>query len=205
MEELNQIAKAVPKEAWAQLSKTACETFEKIIFPVTATTEGVGRLIQNKFDQLSIEQKIIAAKCLQEADQKVKSKDQKKNVVIKPLVVYEAIENVDQQTDETIRTLWSNLLANEFTEGRVHPEIAKLLSKLTTEDALLLVEIAKKDEVSAPSLVLKMLASKVTLGLMHEKKTFNHIHLENLGLIQDLENIWCLTTAGRELLSCVSD
>lgn len=205
MEEINQIAKSVPKEAWTQIAKTVCETFEKLILPLTSTTEGVGRLIQNKFDTLSIEQKIIAAKCLQEAEEKTRLKNKKRNVVIKPAVVYEALENADQQTDETIRTLWSNLLANEFTEGTVHPEIAKLLTKITTQDAILLVKIAKKDSISVPAMVLKLLASKVTLGLMNEKKSFNHIHLENIGLIQNLENIWCLTTAGREFMTCVSD
>lgn len=205
MEELNQIAKSVPKEAWSQLAKTACETFEKLILPVTATTEGVGRLIQNKFNQLSDEQKVIATKCMQEAESKTRLRVQKRNVVVKPAVVYEALDNTDNQTDETIRTLWSNLLANEFAGGSVHPEIAKLLSKLTTQDAILLVKIAEKDTVSVPAMVFKLLASKVTLGLMNEKKTFNHIHLENLGLIQNLENIWHLTTTGRELLNCVRD
>jgi hypothetical protein len=74
MEELNQIAKSVPKEAWLQMAKTTCETFEKLILPLTATTECVGRLIQNKFNKLSIEQQLIAAKCIQEAEEKTKFK-----------------------------------------------------------------------------------------------------------------------------------
>ena len=206
MDELNQIAKSVPKESWTQVTKTACETFEKLILPITATTEGVGRLIQDKFEQLSETQKILAAKCLQEAHEKSYSNIKKQKTIIKPVVVYEALENTDNQTDETIRSLWSNLLANEFTDGSVHPEIAKLLSRLTTQDALLLVRIAKNDSVSVPALLLKLMASTVTLGLMDEKKTFSHIHLEKIGLIQHFEKkLWCLTTAGKELLKCVSD
>lgn len=203
MEELNQMVKSVPKEALSQLAKTTCEIFEKLILPLTATTEGVGRLIQNKFNKLSIEQQIIAAKCIQEA--KEKTKYNRPNVIVKPTVVYEALDCADQQTDETIRTLWSNLLAKEFAEGSVHPEIAKLLAKITTQDAILLAKITEEDSISVPVKVLKLLASKVTLGLMNEKKTFSHVHLENIGLIQNLEDIWCLTTAGREFMRCVSD
>jgi hypothetical protein len=205
MKELNEIVKSVPKEAWSQLAKTTCETFEKLILPLTATTEGVGRLIQNKFNKLSIEQQIIAAKCIQDAEEKTKFINKRPNVIVKPTVIYEALDCADQQTDETIRTLWSNLLAKEFAEGSIHPEIAKLLAKITTQDAILLVKIAEADSISVPAKVLKLLTSKVTLGLMNEKKTFSHVHLENIGLIHNLEDIWLLTTAGREFMKCVSD
>ncbi len=130
MEEINALAKSVSKEAWSQLAKTTCETFEKLIFPLTATTDGVGRLIQNKFNKLSVEQQIIAAKCIQETEEKIKLSNKKQGVIVKPAVVYEALESTDQQTDETMRSLWSNLLAKEFTEGSVHPEIAKILKKI---------------------------------------------------------------------------
>ncbi len=166
--------------------------------------QGVGRLIQNKFQKLSVEQQIIAAKCIQEAKEKARLKTKNPNTVVKPAVVYEAFDNTDQQTDETIRTLWSNLLANEFSEGNVHPEIAKLLSKITTQDAILLVKIEEETAGSSPALVIKMLA-KMALGFLNKKKTFNHIHLQNIGLIQHIDNVWSLTVVGREFLRCVSD
>jgi len=205
VEEINIIAKSVSKEAWSQLAKTTCETFEKLILPLTATTEGVGRLIQNKFNKLSVEQQIIAAKCIQETEEKIKLISRKQNVIVKPAVVYEALESTDQQTDETMRSLWSNLLAKEFTEGSVHPEIAKIFKKITAHDALLLLKISENNSTPIPIIVLKSLASKVTLGLLNEKKTFNHVHLERIGLIQEIEQIWCLTTAGKEFIKCVSD
>lgn len=205
MEELKAIAKNVPKEAWTQLTKTACDTFEKLIFPLTATTEGIGRLIQLRFNQLNDEQKIIAAKCLQEASEKISSPDKKPKTIIKPLVVYEALDNADNQTDETIRTLWANLLAKEFVEGSVHPEIAKKLTKITSQDAVLLFEISESESISIPIRVLKALASTWTLGLLNKGKTFNHVHLETLDLIHEIEKDWYLTTTGREFLRCVSD
>ncbi len=205
MNELESVAKALPKEAWNKLAKTACATFEKIIYPLTATTEGIGKLIQTKFKKLNVQQQIIAAKCIQETKEKIEHIKPNEHVPIKPLVVYEALENTDQQTDETIRSLWSNLLAKEFTEGSVHPEIAKLLSQITSQDALLLLSIAETDSDGIPILVLKALASKFSLGLTGVKKSFNHVHLEKLGLIQEVEFVWCLTTTGREFMRCVSD
>lgn len=202
------ITKALPKEAWNKLAATACESFEKLIYPLTATTEGIGRLIEQRFTRLADEQKIIAAKCLAEVSEKVASsrKQTSADVVVKPAVVYEALDNTDNQTDQTIRTLWANLLANEFLEGDVHPEIARLLSRITAKDALLLSKIAEEERSTLLGVkVLKALASKTTLGVFDEKKTFNHVHLEKLGLITRVENVWISTAAGEELMRCVSD
>lgn len=199
------VVKSVPKEAWTQLTTTACQTFEKIIYPLTATTEGIGRLIDVKFKKLEDEEKVIAAKCLQEAHEKVKNTKNKRkpNLVIKPVVVFESLKNTSNQTDETIRTLWANLLANEFIEGDVHPEIAKILGQITSADALLLLEIAKNDEQHLSIRVLKAIAETYTLS--RPDKTFSHVHLESLGLIHNVEKTWYTTVSGRELLRCVSD
>lgn len=208
MDDPTNIVKSIPKEAWGQLAHTACATFEKLIYPLTATTEGIGRLIELRFLKLEDEQKIIAAKCLEDAHRKIKDSlaGPSPYVIVKPSVVYEALENTDNQTDGTIRGLWANLLANEFLDGGVHPEIAKLLSRLTSSDAVLLLKVAQQDEATPLTIkVLKALASRTTLGLFNERKTFNHIHLEKLGLITELERVWILTTTGRELMRVVSD
>lgn len=205
MEDLGMIAMTVPKEAWSRLANTACETFEKLIYPLTATTEGIGRLIQIRFNRLNDEQKIIAAKCLQETNEKIKNIDPRSGIVIKPIVIYEALENTDQQTDETIRSLWSNLLAKEFTDGSVHPEIAKVLTKITSKDALLLLDVSDCESIAIPIRVLKALAATWTLGLLNKERTFNHVHLEKLELIHQVEKSWYLTTTGREFMRCVSD
>lgn len=208
MDDQANIIKSIPKEAWSQLAKTACLTFEKLIYPLTATTEGIGRLIELRFSKLEDEQKIIAAKCLDDAYRKIQeSKNRPKpDLIVKPGVVYEALANTDNQTDSTIRGLWSNLLANEFTDGSVHPEIAKMLSRLTSSDAVLLLKIAQQDQgIPLTIKVLKALASHTTLGLFNERKTFNHVHLAKLGLITELERAWILTITGRELMRVVSD
>jgi len=204
---LENMASNIPKEAWGKLVDTACETFVKIVYPLTATTEGIGRLIERRFNNLNDEQKIIASKCMEDASNKIKNS--KRNVVekrpIKPAVIYEALENSENQTDVTIRELWANLLANEFMEGNVHPEIAKILGKITSQDALLLASIAENDPQSFSIKVLKILMSTYSLGIFGDKKTFNHVHLEKLGLIAEIEKCWYLTVVGKEFIRCASD
>lgn len=205
---IDKIASNIPEKSWNKLVDTACDTFVKVIYPLTATTEGLGRLIERKFSQLNEEQKVIAAGCIQEASEKTSRFSHSKSnkvVAIKPLVIYEALESTDSQTDETMRELWSNLLATEFSEGSVHPEIAKILGKITAQDALLLANITQNEPQSVSIKVLKALMSSYTLGFFGDKKTFNHTHLENIGLIHEIEKSWYLTVAGKEFIRCVSD
>lgn len=205
MSEIEALAKLIPEQAMNQLAQTFCSTLEKVIYPITATTEGIGKLIEQRFKKLNYQQQIIAEKCFEEIEEKVKRITKSKHVVIKPTVVYEALDNTEQQTDMTMRALWSNLLAREFSEGTVHPEIAKLLSKVTSQDALLLHQIAQKETTLIPVLVLKAIASSFMAGLLNKKRSFNHVYLNKLGLIQEVEHTWRLTITGREFMRCVGD
>lgn len=73
---VSKVAQALPKEAWARIVDTACDTFVKCIYPLTAT-EGIGRLIEHKFNMLTGEQKVIASRCFRDAASKVAdTKDQ---------------------------------------------------------------------------------------------------------------------------------
>ena len=204
--EIEKIAGRIPEESWKKIVNTACEVFVKVIYPITATTEGIGRLIERKFNSLNEEQQVIASKCINDAANKISNfKSQNSKRPIKPEVVYEALDNSDKQTDETIRELWSNLLAKEFSQGDVHPEIARALSRITAQDALLLVKIAESETNPISIRVLKVLASGYTLGIFGDKKTFSHVHLESLGVIHEVEKNWFLTVKGRELIRSVSD
>lgn len=204
---MKDVTEIVPKEAWVKLAEKAGDVFVKILYPLTATTEGIGRLIEIKFNKLADEQKIIAAKLIEEVNEKINVIDVEQGEinVIKPSIIYVAFDNIDALTDETMRSLWANLLSKEFTDGDVHPEIAKILSNLTSKDAYLLLEIAKNHSIPLTVHVLKAMATRITLGVFAKRKTYNHTHLENLGLIEDVEKEWLLTTAGKELLHSVSD
>ena len=59
--------KEVPKEVWC----ATVDLINKLLYPVTATTVGVGKLIEHKFSTLNEIQKIIAKKTLEEASEKI--------------------------------------------------------------------------------------------------------------------------------------
>lgn len=67
-----------------------------------------------------------------------------------------------------------NLLTSQWNSG----ENQLKRGKITSKDALLLLKVSEHESISIPIRVLKSLGSTWTLGLLNEKRTFNHIHLE---------------------------
>jgi hypothetical protein len=199
MEEESNILKAIPKEVWG----AATDFIKQILYPITATTIGVGKLIEKKFKTLNEVQKIIAAQTLKEAVEKTKINDLT-DVVVKPQVIYSVLENSDHQIDETMRALWSNLAAREFSEGAVHPEIARLFSKLTLADITTISRI-HQEQGSTLSLLLNTLVSSATLNAINHPKSFNHVYLQSLGLIDSVSGKWFCTTTGKELIASISE
>ena len=70
MEASNSIIKNIPKEAWG----ASIDLINKLVFPVTAITVGVGKLIEQKFSTLNEVQKIIAEQTIKEAIKKFNKK-----------------------------------------------------------------------------------------------------------------------------------
>lgn len=199
----------MPEKAWNEMVITACSTFKQCIAPITATTTGVGRLIEAKFDKMVETEKIFASKCLIDATQKVEQSGRKRSGKQKAKVVLAAIEESASQSEEAIHHLWSNLLAQELIDGGVHPEIPKILARLSTEDAVLLAQIAEADKEKLPVKLLKSFTTSLpVVGILsksiQEKTTFSHKHLSNLGLVDKVEGLWLLTIVGREFIRCVS-
>lgn len=200
MSEKDDFAKGVPKEVWT----AATDVIKELLSPLTATTVGISKLIEQKFSTLNEVQKIIAEKTIKEAiikAEKAKVQDHS-NVVVKPQVIYIVLENADSQSDESIRDLWSNLTARELTEGSVHPEIARLFAKLTAPDLMILSNLYV-EQSSVVKFILKALASAYTLGILNDAKSFNHIYLKELGLIEDVSGKWFCTTKGKELVRSI--
>lgn len=202
MAEENEVIKSIPKEVWG----AAVDVINKLIYPVTATTVGIGKLIEQKFSTLNDVQKIIAEQTLKEATQKVKAQcnDDFTKVIVKPQVIYIVLENTDSQSDDFIRSLWVNITAREFSEGSVHPEIARLFSKLTAADLMVLSEYYAEHSSTA-KLLLKALASAYTLGLTRDPKSFNHVYLKELGLLEDVSGKFFCTTTGKEVMRCIGE
>lgn len=194
--------KDVPKEVWG----ATVEVVNKLIYPITATTVGVGKLIEQKFSTLNELQKIIAEQTLREATEKVskiKNPDFS-NVVVKPQVIYTVLENTDSQSDEFVRSLWANVTARELSEGSVHPEIVRLFSKITAPDLMVLSELHAASS-SITTLIFKALSSAYTLGISRDPKSFHHVYLSDLGLIADISGKWFITTKGKELMRCIGE
>jgi hypothetical protein len=208
---VGRLAKAIPATAWKRVVETACSTFEKVVAPITETTSGLGRLIQAKFNKLIDSEKVIVAKTAQEAAETVKNAGMSLNENFNHLILCKIIDHAQSQADPGIRKLWSNLLAREMTEGAVHPEIAEVLSRLTTKDALLLFEIARKEKGSGSTLlksVGQLTASFSLLGLTisfrSTKSTLSHVILERLDLVRNSDLGWRLSAFGLAVLEAVT-
>ncbi|MFT7007643.1 MAG: hypothetical protein ACJAXJ_002172 [Colwellia sp.] len=182
-----EFVKNIPKEVWG----VTVEVINKLIYPITATTVGVGKLIEQT---------------LREASEKISkaNKTNFTNVVVKPKVIYTVLDNTDNQSDDFIRSLWANVTARELSEGSVHPEIVRLFSKLTAPDLIVLSELNAQGS-SITKLLFKALSSAYTLGISRDPKSFHHVYLSDLGLIDEVSGKWFMTTKGKELMRCISD
>ncbi|WP_321533044.1 hypothetical protein [uncultured Desulfuromonas sp.] len=195
------IIKNIPKDVWT----AGTDIIKSIVSPVTATTTGIAKLIEQKFSTLNEVQKIYAEQTIKEAVAKVKSLQgpEFSNVVVKPQVLYTVLENTESQSDDSVRDLWSNLTARELSEGSVHPEIVRTLSRLTSPDLVVLSQLYA-EESSTAKLILRTLASAYTLGILSDPKSFHHVFLNELGLIERVSGKWFCTTKGKELIRSIS-
>ncbi|HBC3450950.1 TPA: hypothetical protein KDY51_004868 [Vibrio parahaemolyticus] len=200
--DINQLAEALPKEAITKITDLACTTFQKVTYPITATTAGVGLLIETKFEALNEMQKVLAAKALEKAKEKVEQTNCGTSESIKPQIYYIALECADTFVDGVQEEVWTNVLARETVLGEIHPEIARLLSRLTTADLLLLNDIAMNQDKSSFSRILATF-KKDKAALTTVRRSFNHFYLNELGLIVHQEDQWMTTYAGVELLCSI--
>lgn len=211
---VGKLAKAIPQKAWVQVVDTACSTFKSAIAPLTSLTSGVGRLIDAKFDRLVDAEKVLAAETMARATQKVLKSKKAPAGNAKASVVIAAIEASASETDSILRELWSNLLAQEIVDGKVHPEFPKILSRLSSHDAQVLAQIAEREKDK--SLALKRAVKKFTASISilgtsieflapGEDGSFTHEHLANVHLIRRRDGIWGLTLTGKAFIQSVSD
>jgi len=135
---IGEVAKSIPEESWKQLVDAACSTFKDLVAPITQTTAGLGRLIAAKFDSMEDVQRVYAADILRQANQRVEGRLTIEGVTPKANVVLPILEYGSNEPDDSIRSVWANLLAREMLNGKVHPEFPRLLSRISVADALAL-------------------------------------------------------------------
>jgi hypothetical protein len=190
---------------------TACNTVNKTLSPITETAHGIGRLIKAKFDRLIEVEQVMAAESISTATKKAERTGRLVNMP-RPQILLQVIESASSEIDGGVRELWSNLLAQEMLTQGVHPEVGRVLSRLSFEDAQLLVQIAEEKPTTATrlfseavTLALKVAPFGISISLGSDPKTFNHAHLQNLGLIGRYDGKWVLTVFGKGFIEAVTD
>jgi hypothetical protein len=207
---IGEVAKAIPEAGWRKAIDTACDTFSDLIAPVTKTTAGLGGLIQAKFDAMIDVQKVFAADVVQRARLKTQDLGHSQNPRPSARVLVQAIEEASIESDDNLRDIWANLIANEISGGDVHPEFPSTLSRLSAADALVLAEIAEKDEKTGTRALARQLSRTFGLSIgvtivTNEGSDAQHEHLERLALIARREGLWKLTHFGESFVNAVTE
>ena len=199
------IAKAIPPEAYKEVIDTACDTFKDLVAPVTATTRGVGELIQAKFDRLIGIEKAIAAQTIQNAKERARDPNlERASLSLLNIYFREGIH----QDEKPMQDLWSNVMAASFDGETIHPELCRILGKMTSQDTVYFIQVAQSHLGETIKTGLKYLSRSLPYigALMPEDKpTFYHEHLERLGLIKYMSSTYLLTETGRALHSAISN
>lgn len=218
---LGKAAHAIPPDAWRKVVDAALD----IVRPFTAFLGGTGRLVEQKFDRLTEAEKVSVAGIVEQARPRLaldaapgrRDRPEPNGKVLTGIIEGSAVE-----TDATIRGLWANLLANEITEGGVHPEFLGILKRMTHNDAVRLAELAK---LSARTLTLEQFVvglgkllqvaasidfadAAMALGKVRINRSdgFTDEHLQSLGLLRiEPKGGRHLTATAFAFLQAVSD
>jgi hypothetical protein len=205
---LGKVAKAIPAKSWNKLVDTACKTFTDVLAPVTASSVGVGKLIEVKFVCMSEIQKIYAAEAMEKARKKISSTGHNEKGNPKATVLLKAVENASIESDDNLREIWANLIANEIINNSVHPDFPNILERLSSRDAITLAEIAEKNSRDKIKRAAKAFVYEIIIrtGISTEEETeFSHVQLKRLDLVTQESGQWKLTITGREFLMAVTD
>ncbi len=208
---IGKVVKSLPKKSIEDVVDVSIETFHKAVSPILETTAGLGRLIKIKFDSLVDVQKVYAVEALMKANEKVNNTSHKKKVIPKARIIIDSVESVSNETNDTLRDIWSNLIANELLTASVHPEFPRILNRLSVQDAQNLISIVELDK--SLSLAFKNLSRVFALSMnsaissfaISKYQDFSYEHLERLGLIIFESASWKLTLLGEEFLKAVTD
>lgn len=205
------VAQAIPKEGWKKAIDTACDTFSDLIAPITKTTAGLGGLIQAKFDAMIDVQKVFAADAVHRARLKTRHIEKPRTMPPNARVLVSAIEEASVESDDNLRDIWANLIANELSTGGVHPEFPQILSRISAQDAIVLSEIADRNSKKSIKAYARALSASVGVfgitvsALIGEGSDAHHEQLERLALIEKRDGAWGLTHFGEEFVAAVTD
>lgn len=208
---VGKLAEAVPPESWNRLVRTACDTFSDLIAPISELTYGLGQLIQAKFEGMADAQRVLAADAVRRARDKVAASGRVPSGKPKARVLLASLDGAAIETDDDIRGLWANLIANELVDNSVHPEFPGILGRLSSSDAVALAQVGERSPkdpvqraVRAAAEALQIMGTGISL-VLNEGSDFSRQHLYNLHLIVQQSGRWTLTLVGEQFLNAVAD
>ncbi|WP_265594234.1 hypothetical protein [Haloferula sp. BvORR071] len=140
----------IPKEAWITLAQNASDIVKDFLAPLTSTTSGLGRVISEKFTSKVELEKVLCADTLRRTQERLLASGKALQGSFDPSVVIPALDECGRQRDEEIREMWAAILAEELTEGGIHPELVRALSRLTK------FEVEKLREISTAEYLMTM-------------------------------------------------
>ena len=148
---LGKIAKAIPPEVYTQSISAVIETFNKVTAPLTETTDGFGRYIKQKFDNMVEVEKALATYTVKNAIEKAEAKVAiSENSIITPTHIKSFIKSVEEaskETDPTLHEMWENILADQLTNVNFHPHFVEILPHFSPVEANLLLSLLPKDKL----------------------------------------------------------
>lgn len=144
---IGKLAKSIPESVYEKTTETITSTFEKLIAPITETTSGLGRYIQQKFDNMVEIEKSLFIYSLQNAQKKIIQRGLKITKVSNPKALIKIMENASQETDELLNVLWTNLLYSQLTNQDSHPFFINVLSSLSKNEAVMLESLNSFDSI----------------------------------------------------------
>jgi hypothetical protein len=139
------VAQAIPPEVYKQSTKTVLNTFESLVAPLTQTTDGVGRLIRQTFDNWVEVRKAIGTYTLEQAVIRANARAEKQGELLQPpthpKTFLRALEEGSLGTDSVVHEMWVNLLASQLIDHNNHPRFVSILSQLGPAEARLLASL----------------------------------------------------------------
>jgi hypothetical protein len=139
------VAEAIPPEVYKQSAATVCKTFESLVAPLTQTTDGLGRLIRQTFDNWVEVRKAIGTYTLEQAVIRAKARAEKEGKNLQPpahpKTFLRALEEASLETDSVVHEMWVNLLASEIIDPVSHPRFVNILAQLEPAEARLLTSL----------------------------------------------------------------
>ena len=209
---LGKAMEAIPDESWNKLVSTATETFEKTIAPITELTSGLGRWIRQKFDNKVEVEKVLLAEGLARAVEKLSTANSALDPNVNIQVCGEIVDKVSTSNEDLVRELWINLLARELGPNNVHPEFVNVLSRMSAQDAKVLVEVAEKSANASINLAMRRAfnravpqATGVWQFAFRSEFNLSIEVLQTLKLVRVESGQKLLTEFGKHFLTAVSE